>query len=121
MHNDTTPRARQQRLPRPHSSAFTWIDRHHALVARTMPSGAIDVTELDLPGFEQDEAQTLTRVADLIGDRERVIITGPRAVRTALERQYVAIYHRPDRLIDVEPDGPMTRRQLVERLHELAG
>ncbi|HSK51580.1 MAG TPA: hypothetical protein VLA44_02425 [Clostridia bacterium] len=119
MHNATTPRAPQRPLPRPHSSAFTWIDQRHALVARTMPSGAIDVTEVDLPGLHEDEARALTRVADVIGDRERVVVTGPRSMRTALERQYVAIFHRPDRLIDIEPDGPLTRRQLVERLEEL--
>jgi hypothetical protein len=42
-------------------------------------------------------------------------------MRTALERQYVAIYQRPERLVDVEESGPLTRHELVERLRELAG
>jgi len=119
MHNDTTHRTARLPLPRPHSSAVTWIDSRHAIVARTMPSGAIDVTELDLPGGEGGEASALTRVADMIGNRERVVISGSAAMRTALERQYVAIYRRPDRLVDVEPDAPMSRHDLVERLREL--
>lgn len=119
MHNDTTRRAGRRMLPRPHSSAVTWIDRTHAIVARTMPSGAIDVTELTLPDEPSTDTAALTRVADVMGDRERIVIVGTAAMRTALERQYVAIYQRPDRLVDVEPDGPMTRRQLVDRLREL--
>jgi hypothetical protein len=121
MHNDTTHRAAPRRLPRPHSGAITWIDRRHALIARTMPSGAIDVTEVYLTPSAADPSSGLTRVADAIGDRERVVITGSLAMRTALERQYVAIYQRPDRLVDVEPDGPLSRGELVERLRELAG
>jgi hypothetical protein len=108
-------------LPRPHSSAITWIDRSHAIVARTMPSGAIDITEIDLTMGDGTDPASLTRVADAIGNRERVLVTGSLGMRTALERQYVAIYQRPDRLVDVEESAPLTRRQLVERLRELAG
>lgn len=120
MHNDTTRKAARPMLPRPHSSAVTWIDRKHAIVARTMPSGAIDVTELAMPRDAAGDAPALTRVADVIGNRERVVIAGSAGMRTALERQYVAIFQRPDRLVDVEPDGPMTRTDLVERLRELS-
>jgi len=120
MHNDTSHRTARRMLPRPHSGAITWIDRRHAIVARTMSTGAIDVTEIDFPADAAEQAN-LTRVADTIGDRERVVIAGPLGMRTALERQYVAIYRRPERLVDVEPDGPLSRGQLVERLRELAG
>jgi hypothetical protein len=121
MHNETAPRPGTSLLPRPHSSAITWIDRRHALVARTMPSGAIDVTEIDVTETADGTPSNLIRVADAIGDRERVVITGSLGMRTALEREYVAIYQRPDRLVDVEPDAPLSRRELVERLRELAG
>ena len=120
MHNDTTHRPPRRMLPRPHSSAVTWIDRRHAIVARTMPSGAIDVTELDLPADADDDSPALTRVADTIGDRERIVIVGSADMRTALERRYVAIFRRPDRLVDVEPAAPLTRHDLVERLRELS-
>jgi hypothetical protein len=106
-------------LPRPRSSAVTWIDSERAIIARTMPSGAIDITELDWPMDRTAQANVLVEVADAIGDRERVVITGSAGIRTALERQYVAIYRRPERLVDVEPSTPPTRDELVGRLREL--
>jgi hypothetical protein len=42
-------------------------------------------------------------------------------MRLALEREYVAIHHRPDRLVDVEPSGALAPGDLVRRLRELAG
>ena len=122
MHNDTSHRARRSAPARQHSGAITWIDRSHAIVARTMPSGAIDVAEIDLAtAVGAIEPAGLVRVADAIGNRDCVVVTGPLGMRTALERQYVALYQRPDRLVDVETTVPLTRRELVERLRELAG
>jgi hypothetical protein len=40
--------------------------------------------------------------------------------RLALEREYVAMYRRPDRLVDVEPAGPVSSEDLVDRLRTLA-
>jgi hypothetical protein len=108
-------------VPRPRSSAVTWIDRSRAVVARTTAFGAVDVTEIVLSPSRPEAGPALARVADVIGDRERVLITGTPDMRTALEREYVAIYRRPERLIDVEPAAPMTRAELVARTLELAG
>jgi hypothetical protein len=63
----------------------------------------------------------VAQVVRTIGDRERVVILGPSSIRLALERDYVAIFRRPDRLVDVEPAGPVTLKDLVDRLHTLAG
>jgi hypothetical protein len=41
-------------------------------------------------------------------------------MRLALEREYVSIFRRPDRLVDVEPSGPVGRDELVERLRTFA-
>jgi hypothetical protein len=49
------------------------------------------------------------------------MILGPGTDRLALEREYVAINHRPDRLVDVEPAGPVDVSELVNRVRELAG
>ena len=117
MHNATSHR----RLGRPHTAAITWIDRRHAIVARTTPSGTIDVEELPFAAGDTADAAALTRVADSIGDRDRVLVAGPRNLRTALERQYVSIYRRPDRLVDVETDVPLGKADLVDRLRQLAG
>jgi hypothetical protein len=36
-------------------------------------------------------------------DEDRLIVSGPTNARTDFERAYVAMTHRPDRLVDVEP------------------
>lgn len=106
-------------LRRP-SGAITWIDRTSAIVAHTRPAGAIDVARIraDDPAMS---GPFLAAVARRIGDCDRVLILGPDVMRTELEREYVTITHRPDRLVDVEPEGPMTEEQLIERLKMFAG
>ncbi len=100
------------------TGAITWIDRDHALIARRSREGAIDVASVrrDTP----DASSYLGRIVHEIGDRDRVVILGPGSLRTELEREYVTIYHRPDRLIDVEPASEMTEAELVARLRELS-
>jgi hypothetical protein len=65
-------------------------------------------------------APYLAQVVRVIGDRQRVVILGPSSVRLALEREYVAAFRRPDRLVDVEPAGPVSSDELVDRLRTLA-
>ncbi len=62
----------------------------------------------------------LALVVRAIGDRQRVVILGPSSARLELEREYVAIYRRPDRIVDVEPAGAVNTEDLVERLRALA-
>jgi hypothetical protein len=80
--------------------------------------GQISTCEIDR-GVEP-ELSYLAIVVHAIGDRERVLIMGPSSTRLALEREYVAIYRRPDRLVDVEPGDAVDRVELVRRLCELA-
>lgn len=102
------------------SGAITWIDHGQAIVARTVPTGLIDVATVDRGEGIVEGTTFLARVAHEIGDRDRVVILGPDDMRTELEREYVAIDHRPERIVDVEPSGPVTLEELVDRLHELA-
>lgn len=104
--------------------AITWIDRHRAVVVKTTPEGSVEVgrVERDVPG---DGRTYLARIAHEIGDQDRVVVVGPWPERTELERAYVAIYQRPDRLVDVEPAGPLEASAvdeptLVEALRTLA-
>jgi hypothetical protein len=62
----------------------------------------------------------LAQVARVIGDRRRVVILGPSSERLALEREYVAMYRRPDRLVDVELAGQVSPEELIDRLRTLA-
>jgi hypothetical protein len=66
------------------------------------------------------ERSYLAQVVRVIGDRQRVVILGPSSVRLALEREYVAVFKRPDRLVDVEPAGPIDPDALIDRLRTLA-
>jgi hypothetical protein len=108
--------------PRAASAATAWIDLRHALVGRTTPGGDIEVVELARPTrLDEPLEQWIAVVADAIGDRERVLILGAGPMRLALEREYVAIFHRPERIVDVEPSGGIDRDELIRRVRELAG
>ena len=80
--------------------------------------GCISTCEIGRGWLSQ--AAYLAQVVRVIGDRQRVVILGPSSVRLALEREYVAIFRRPDRLVDVEPAGPVSSEDLVDRLRTLA-
>ena len=57
------------------------------------------MTEVDREA--DPEASYLLRIIHEAEDCERLVVMGPDASRVAFEREYVAIYRRPDRLIDV--------------------
>ncbi len=100
------------------ASAVVWINGRQAVVAATSRDGHITTCEFTrgwLP--EQSYLAHLVRV---IGDCQRVVILGPSSVGLALERAYVATFRRPDRLVDVEPAGPISSEELVKRLRTLA-
>jgi hypothetical protein len=111
----------EQRSGRPiaHTSAVAWINGRQAHVARLDDERT--VTTLAIERGLRDEQAYLADVVDAMGDRERVMILGPGSARLALEREYVAIHRRPDRLVDVEPDGPVTDNELVDLVRRLAG
>ena len=108
------PTAREAAAP----TAVCWIDGSHAMVAAMSEDGRLSTCEFDRGWLS--EASYLAQVVRIIGDRERVMILGPTSVRLLLEREYVAVYHRPDRLVDVEPAGPVPVEELVERARALA-
>jgi hypothetical protein len=105
-------------VPRVHPSAVAWIDSDRAIVARMSWDGRISICEVERRG--EAELPYLALAARAVGDRERVQILGPSPMRLALEREYVAMFRRPDRLVDVEPAGPTEMEDLVERLRGLA-
>ena len=91
----TAPRAKQ--------SAIVWIDSTKAIVARTMPEGGARAVTIPHPVHDPaEDTHDLAAVADRIGNCDQVLILGPVSMRTALEREYVTIFHRPDRIIDID-------------------
>jgi len=110
--------ARRVRAVRPlhPTGAVTWIDAGHAIVARSQDGGARITTVEAEPGAGSPD---LAKVVDAIGDPDRILILGPDAMRVELEREYVAIHRRPERLLDVERDERHDEATLVRRLREL--
>ena len=100
------------------ASAVVWINGRQAIVA-TM-GGDRQVFTCEINRGLSTEASYLALVVRAVGDRRRVVILGPSTARLALEREYVAIYQRPDRIVDVEPAGAVNTEDLVERLRALA-
>ena len=112
-----TPSRRAATLGRA-TGAVTWIDSSRAVVVGT----GGERPEVTTVAHEPVETiPFLARVVDAIGDRDRVLILGPDAMRVELEREYVSIYHRPDRLLDVEASGSADESELVRRLEVLTG
>jgi hypothetical protein len=97
--------------------AVVWVDERHALVARS-DDGGIATTEIRRVG--QAETRFLARVVHEIGDREHVMIVGQHPIRLALEREYVAISHRPDRLIAAPPAARTAGAEILDRFERLA-
>jgi len=99
-------------------SAVVWINGRQAVVAGTSDDGRVSTREITR-GLMREQPY-LAEVVRAIGDRQRVLILGPSSIRLALERDYVAMYRRPERLVDVEPAGPFVSDELVDRVHTLA-
>lgn len=99
--------------------AVAWINGRGATVAGIDPDGSLTTRTVDRRS--EPESVFLDLVVRAIGDRDRVVILGPSSVRLALEREYVGIYQRPDRLVDVEPAGAVEEAELIDRVRQLAG
>jgi hypothetical protein len=109
-----TPAACEAAAP----SAVVWINGRQAVVAEMSLDGCVSTCEITRGWLSQ--SSYLAQVVRVIGDRQRVMILGPGSVRLALERDYVAMFRRPDRLVDVEPAGLVSTEDLVDRLRILA-
>jgi DNA-binding GntR family transcriptional regulator len=106
-----------QSAPAPVNAALIWLDSSHALVARRRDGGTA-VTSVDRaldsePGF-------LLRVAHEAADCDRLVVMGSDAARIAFEREYVAVYRHPDRLVDDPASAEPGPRELADRLRLLS-
>ncbi|MEO8273526.1 MAG: hypothetical protein ABI620_05640 [Chloroflexota bacterium] len=97
-------------------AAVVWLDRSHALVARA-PQGHANITEIDRAS--DPEPSYLLRIIHEAAGCDRLVVMGPDASRVAFEREYVSIYHRPDRLIDVGQVAAPRNADLIEALRML--
>lgn len=86
----------------PRHEAAVWIDHDQAVIIEQWPDGHENVERLDRTP-QESEAAFEVRTVDEVLDQDRVVVSGPAYARTGFERAYVAVTHRPDRLVDVEP------------------
>jgi len=103
------------------AGAVTWIDPRRAIVARASGRGDIELREFSLPADADERRYGLGDVARELGGPDPVVFIGPESDRAALEREFVSVFRRPDRIEDIEPSGPMTRADLVAMLRERLG
>ncbi len=75
------------------------IGRSTAFLARIGQDGTVSRRSIER-GLDSQGA-FFARIADAIGNHDRLVILGQETARLAFEREYVLIYHRPDRLVDV--------------------
>jgi hypothetical protein len=99
-----------------HHAGAVFIDRWHAIVARSEGSAP---TITDLTRELETEPEFVLRVARETADCDRLVVMGPSDERLAFEREYVSLYQRPDRLLDDEAIPIATRFDLLDRLRIL--
>jgi len=87
-------------------AAVVWVDRAHAVTIHVEGDGRVSIVSLALPGASAGDEENLAlhSVIEAIGDAPRVILLGDPETRTALEREYVAIWRRPERLVEMNLD-----------------
>jgi hypothetical protein len=101
------------------ANAVVWIGDGHVLVLRDV-AGAVAETEVPLPDLAATTPLALAEVAHCVGHVDRVLVMGPDDLRTALEREIVAIGHAPETIREAALEGPADREALLARLRRLA-
>ena len=99
-------------------TAVVWINARHAVVA-VAHGEAGGITSSTVERMIESEADFVARIVGAVGDSERVMVLGPASLRLAVQRAYVAISHRPDRLVEVERTGLIDPDELAARLRAL--
>jgi len=94
---------------RPAHKVVVWIDHDQAFIVGQGPDGRETVELVDrAPGESESDFEART-VGEVVDD-ELVVVSGPAYARTDFERAYVSVTHRPDRLVDVEPETVPTSK-----------
>ncbi|MEO5964267.1 MAG: hypothetical protein ABIR11_02285 [Candidatus Limnocylindrales bacterium] len=100
-------------------NAVVWIEPGRALLARGAVGEEPTVIETPIPHTPTATLPALATVARQVGEVDRVLILGTDELRTALEREIVAIGHRPETIREAALEGPVDRDLLVARLSRL--
>jgi hypothetical protein len=117
---DATSPTRPAEKPRATGvNAVVWIEPGRAIIVRGGEGVEPTSRELPIPAIPAAMPPALAEVAHSIGLVDRVLVLGTDEMRTALEREIVAIGHRPETIREAEVSGPMDAQALMERLAAL--
>jgi hypothetical protein len=100
-------------------NAVVWIEPGRAIVVRGGDGAEMPAMVMPIPSAPAATPPALAEVAHAIGEVDRVLVLGADDLRTALEREIVAIGHRPETIRDADVQGPMDEAALRERLGTL--
>jgi hypothetical protein len=94
------------RARRPHRRHVSmWLDHDQAVIVSQETAGGQNDVGVRVRERSESEPAFQARIVEDLVDDEQVLVGGPDDVRTAFDRAYVAVTHRPDRLVDVEQPG----------------
>lgn len=90
-----------------------------AVIARTRPDGRDEITRVPRRGGRSGAPSFFLRILHELGERAPVVIMGAASERTAFEREFVMVSHRPDRLLEEASVHDAHPEALLERLRAL--
>ena len=99
-------------------SAVVWINGRRANVVAMNSDGRISTCDISRGRLQEGSYLAESSERSVTASESSSLVRAPH--RLALERKYVAMFRRPDRLVDVEPAGPVSSEELVDRLRTLA-
>ena len=99
-------------------TTVVWLSGRHAVIAigDMRPGG---ITSWTAERMGESRADFIGRIVRAIGPSERVMVLGPASLRLAVQRAYVGVTQRPDRLMEVPRRGPLDPAALEERVRAL--
>lgn len=100
-------------------NAVVWIEPGRALVVRDEEAGESSMIEVGIPAMYAAAPPALAEIAHRVADADRVLVLGADELRTALEREIVAIGHHPEAIREAVVEGPVNREVLMTRLRRL--
>jgi hypothetical protein len=103
----------------PSGGAVVLLAANEAVVARTNADGHDEIARVRRQTRAKGAPSFFLRVLHELGDRSPILIMGSPAERTAFEREFVLVSHRPDRLLDDASVHDAHPEALLERLRGL--
>lgn len=83
--------------------ASVWIDHNQAVVIDHGPISSDSTVNVLVRASLEPEANFQAQIVEDVADDARILVGGDSDVRTAFDRTFVAITHRPERLVDAPP------------------